>query len=148
VWFGKDIRNQSASCSLLKSKDGAQLAHVSSVAPHLYTLDLFRVALHTAAGRMPHQQQQQQASGAEHKYGDTFSTPEQPPQLHQSPAPAAVSRTQVVVSLDLGVLSGGSRGCGYVTGSNSLSTGLTVEEVLDMVTAAGADSNVGFFSRH
>lgn len=48
----------------------------------------------------------------------------------------------VVVSIDMGVMSSAVRGCGYITGSSSSTTGLTVDEILDIVMLAGADPNV------
>ena len=48
----------------------------------------------------------------------------------------------VVVSFDMGALSGAVKGCGYVTGSSCSTTGLTVDEILDMAMIAGADPNV------
>ncbi len=59
-------------------------------------------------------------------------------------APAEVESVQggVVVSIDMGVVTGAVRGCGYITGSSNSTTGLTVDEILDMVMIAGADPNV------
>lgn len=48
----------------------------------------------------------------------------------------------VVVSIDMGALSGAVRGCGYITGSSNSATGLTIDEILDIVMIAGADPNV------
>jgi hypothetical protein len=44
----------------------------------------------------------------------------------------------------MGALQGSVRGSGYVTGSSSSATGLTVDEILDMAMIAGADPNVSF----
>ena len=51
-------------------------------------------------------------------------------------------RSGVVVSIDMGVLAGAVRGCGYITGSSNSATGLTIDEILDIVMIAGADPNV------
>lgn len=48
----------------------------------------------------------------------------------------------VVVSIDMGALAGAVRGCGYITGSSNSATGLTVDEILDIVMIAGADPRV------
>ena len=63
--------------------------------------------------------------------------------LTATTAPAATSTPgSVVVSFDMGALSGAVKGCGYVTGSSCSATGLTVDEILDMAMIAGADPNV------
>lgn len=65
--------------------------------------------------------------------------------LTATTAPAtttASSPGSVVVSFDMGALSGAVKGCGYVTGSSCSTTGLTVDEILDMAMIAGADPNV------
>ncbi len=62
-----------------------------------------------------------------------------------SPLPLALAPHGVVVSFDMGALQGSVRGSGYITGSSSSATGLTVDEILDMAMVAGADPNVSFF---
>jgi hypothetical protein len=65
------------------------------------------------------------------------------PRAAPASPPASAKRPHgVVVSFDMGCMHGATRGCGYVTGSSSSATGLTVDEVLDMAMLAGADPNV------
>jgi len=188
VWLGRDIRNQSAQCTLcpyLASDHFAALA--GRAVPHVYTLALFREALRCAAGK--HAVTSVAAGvagvGAEmsEKVEDEGSTPiyraesrdfSADPSLESAPVepserapavasdagpnagsndtaassgPAEVESVQggVVVSIDMGAITGAVRGCGYITGSSNSTTGLTVDEILDMVMIAGADPNVSFF---
>lgn len=66
------------------------------------------------------------------------------PAAHVAFGPAPPPRPHgVVVSFDMGALQGSVRGCGYITGGSASTTGLTVDEILDMAMLAGADPNVG-----
>lgn len=185
MWLGRDIRNQSAQCTL-----GAHLSgdnHFAALAgcavPHVYTLMLFREALRCAAGKhavssvaaadvsahleeeVPpshhaiHRAESQDFAGESASEPVSAEVAEKNPMVSETPPTAGASDTAtphvpagaeavqalqggVVVSIDMGVVTGAVRGCGYITGSSNSATGLTVDEILDMVMIAGADPNV------
>lgn len=76
--------------------------------------------------------------------GTATTTAAQSASTDASASAAAVPRRPhgIVVSFDMGCMHGATRGCGYVTGSSSSTTGLSVDEILDMAMLAGADPNV------
>lgn len=178
VWLGRDIRNQSAQCSVCATATGDNFAPLAGRAvPHVYTLALFREALRCAAGVKDVELAQARAAAEkkeeeEHALPAIYrvesqdqhgrdsvdptpdetaaasgeSTPGSPLASPVSTPHGALEKDSllggVVVSIDMGVLTGAVRGCGYITGSSSSATGLTIDEILDIVMIAGADPNV------